>query len=197
MEWENWVGDWISDPQWILEDGQGTDVVGIAPPSSAYLVFIPSGYILAYPIGVGLNGKCTNRVMETGIGAGFSPSAYHHWSTHHYSYMCIVCVTNVFACMIHKTSLIWWSITLIQPITYHLQVPHRSLAHFGPSHINIHERALQGVRRFSTNETWYIKKTKLFAYTVMIGARADARADVTLQINAIRILVKPDAYRIG
>ena len=30
----------------------------------------------------------------------------------------------------------------------------------------------------------------------MIGARADARADVSLH-NAISILVKPDAYRIG
>ena len=31
----------------------------------------------------------------------------------------------------------------------------------------------------------------------MIGARAEARADVTLHINAISILVQPDAYRIG
>ena len=120
---------------------------------------------IAYPIGVGLNGKCTNRVWETDIGAGVSPSAYHHWSTHHYSYMCIVCVTSVFSCMIHKTSLIWWSITLIQPIKYHLQVPHRSLAYFGPCYINIHERALQGVRRFSTNETMKTKKIKLCELT--------------------------------
>ena len=33
---------------------------------------------LAYPIGVGLNGKCTNRVMETDIGAGVRADVTRH-----------------------------------------------------------------------------------------------------------------------